>query len=60
MPFLYETRFTDPPAPRQGEEILCIARITFWGHEVGTGRETHFTGQVSVNFADLLVKSEKN
>jgi hypothetical protein len=59
MQFLTEIQVTDPPEPRAGEEILCIAHITFWGHEVGTGRETHFTGQVSVNFADLVVKSKK-
>ena len=42
-----------------GAEILCIAHITFWGHEVGTGRETMFEASVSVNFADWIIKSRQ-
>ena len=40
-------------------EIQTIATVTFWGHEVGTSREWSFQGQLSVNFADPVVKSEK-
>jgi hypothetical protein len=41
------------------DEILCIAHLTFWGHEVGTGRETLFRASVSVNFADIVRKSKR-
>jgi hypothetical protein len=56
MPFLVNIRYNELGA---GGEILCIAHITFWGHEVGTGRETRFSASVSVNFADLVVKSKR-
>lgn len=56
MPFLVYLRYNEPG---WAEEILCIAHITFWGHEVGTDRETTFTASMSVNFADLVIKSKK-
>jgi len=59
LPLLSELRVTVPAEPHQGEEILCIAPITFWGHEVGPDRETTFNASVSVNFADMVVKSKK-
>ncbi len=40
-----------------GQEVLCIAHITFWGHEVGIERETMFNASISVDFGDLIIKS---
>ncbi|MFQ5511393.1 MAG: hypothetical protein ACE5EO_06040 [Candidatus Krumholzibacteriia bacterium] len=40
------------------DEILMIARLTFWGHETGSDREWFFTAEVSVDFADPVVKSQ--
>ncbi len=53
MPFLTALQYSS-------SEILCHAHFTFWGHEVGTDRETLFRASISVNFADLLVKSERD
>jgi len=46
--------------PRVGQEVMCIAHYTFWGHEVGTGgnRETSFKASISVNFGDIVIKSK--
>lgn len=41
------------------DEILMIARITFFGHETGSDREWSFAAELSVNFADPVVKTEK-
>jgi hypothetical protein len=44
--------------PRIGEEVLCIAHITFYAHEVGVpSRELTFTASLSVNFGDIIVKT---
>ncbi len=56
LPFISSLNYIGANA---GDELLCIAHITFWGHEVGTGRETMFEASVSVNFADWIIKSEK-
>jgi hypothetical protein len=57
LPFIWELNYLGANA---GEEILCTAHLTFWGHEVGTDRETMFEGSVSVNFADWVMKSKKD
>jgi len=57
MPFISSLNYIGANA---GDELLCIAHITFWGHEVGTGRETMFEASVSVNFADWIIKSKKD
>lgn len=50
QPYLSALRYTN-------QEILCIAHFTFWGHEVGTDRETLFRADLSVNFGDKIVKT---
>lgn len=40
-------------------EIMAIAHITFWGHEVGTNREWSFEAEVSVNFGDWIIETDK-
>ena len=40
------------------DEILTIATITFWGHEVGTNREWSFQASLTVNFADPVVETK--
>ncbi|UCG53301.1 MAG: hypothetical protein JSW58_07040 [Candidatus Latescibacterota bacterium] len=57
MPFLSSINYLGLNFP---DEILTIAHITFWGHEVGTSREWSFEAELTVNFADPVVKSEKN
>ncbi|MDH3217390.1 MAG: hypothetical protein OEN01_14085 [Candidatus Krumholzibacteria bacterium] len=43
------------------DEYLMIATLTFYGHEVGAmDREWSFSGQISVNFADPVVITEKD
>lgn len=41
------------------DEILAIAHITFWGHEVGTDREWSLAAEVSVNFGDWIIETKK-
>ena len=41
------------------DEIMCIATFTFWGHEIGTDREWSFPAELSVNFADPVVRSDE-
>ncbi len=53
-PYLQEINYL---GPRMGQEVLCIAHITFWGHEIGTDRETLFKASLSVNFGDLIIAS---
>jgi len=40
-------------------EFLTIAHITFWGHEVGTDREWSLTADLSVNFGDWIIETDK-
>lgn len=42
------------------DEYLMVATVTFYGHEVGTDRDQDFTAEISVSFADPVVKSENN
>jgi hypothetical protein len=56
LPFISSLNYLGTNA---GDEILCIANITFWGHEVGTGRESTIQASVSVNFADWIIESKK-
>ena len=40
-------------------EVLTIAHITFWGHEVGTDREWSFAAELTVNFGDWIIETDK-
>jgi hypothetical protein len=40
-------------------EILAIAHITFWGHEVGTNREWSLAAEITVNFGDWIIETDK-
>lgn len=54
-PYLQELNYL---GPRVGEEVLCIAHITFWGHEVGVpDREMSFKADLSVSFGDIVVRT---
>ncbi|NIM19461.1 MAG: hypothetical protein GTO51_03665 [Candidatus Latescibacteria bacterium] len=57
LPFIWTLRYVQ--AGGTGGEILCVANITFWGHEVGTDRETEVIGSLSVNFADWVIETKK-
>ena len=48
------------PVGNWPDEYLMIAHFTFWGHEVGTKREWSFEAELSVDFADPVVESEKD
>lgn len=53
--FLQELNYL---GPRVGQEVLCIAHLTFWGHEVGApSREFTFNASLSVSFGDMVIKS---
>jgi hypothetical protein len=39
-------------------EFLAVARVTFWGHEVGSNRDQDFSAEISVNFADFLEEQQ--
>jgi hypothetical protein len=41
------------------DEILAIARLTFWGHEVGSTREWSVAAELSVNFGDWIIETKK-
>lgn len=41
------------------DEILAIAHITFWGHEVGTEREWSLAAEMSVSFGDWIIETKK-
>ncbi len=41
------------------DEILAIAHITFWGHEIGTDREWSFGAELSVSFGDWVIETKK-
>lgn len=56
LPFLSDINYLGPSFP---DEILTIATVTFVGHEVGSETEWTFSGEISVNFADAVVKTEK-
>jgi hypothetical protein len=40
-------------------EVLTIAHITFWGHEVGSDREWSFAAELTVNFGDWVIETDK-
>ena len=40
-------------------EVLTIAHITFWGHEVGSDREWSFAAELTVNFGDWIIETDK-
>jgi hypothetical protein len=42
------------------DEIFMRAEITFYGHELGTDRETEIETQLGVSFADLVVETEED
>ncbi len=55
-PFLEDLDYVH--GPPFGEEVLCIAHITFWAHEVGApSREFEFNADLSVNFGDIVIKT---
>lgn len=41
------------------DEVLAIAHVTFWGHEVGTDREWSLAGELTVNFGDWIIETKK-
>ena len=41
------------------DEILSIAHLTFWGHEVGSDREWSLAAELSVNFGDWIIETKK-
>jgi hypothetical protein len=45
--------------PNFPDEIMAIAHITFWGHEVGTDREWSVAAELSVNFGDWVIETKK-
>jgi hypothetical protein len=45
--------------PAFPDEILTIAHITFWGHEVGTDREWSVAAELTVNFGDWVIETDK-
>jgi hypothetical protein len=49
-----------PPGGAFPDEYLMIAHVEFTGHEVGTDRDQTFSAEVSVNFADPVVVTERN
>jgi hypothetical protein len=53
---LSDINYLGPAFP---DEILTIAHITFWGHEVGTDREWNFAAELSVNFGDWVIETKK-
>ena len=42
-----------------GNEIFMTAFITFYGHELGTDRETSIEAMLGVAFVDVVVESER-
>ncbi len=62
MPFMQLINYLNPVSVggRFPDEYLMIANITFWGHEVGTGREWTLGASLTCNFADPVVKSKKD
>jgi hypothetical protein len=40
------------------DEVLAIAHVTFWGHEVGSDREWSLAGELSVNFGDWIIETK--
>jgi hypothetical protein len=49
---LYPLGYTD-------NEVLAIAHLTFWGHEVGSDREWSCAAELSVNFGDWIIETKK-
>jgi hypothetical protein len=45
--------------PLFGEQITMNANITFYGHEIGTNRETAIEASLGVVFVDLVQKSDR-
>ena len=41
-----------------GDEVFMNAHITFYGHELGTDRETSIEALLGVAFVDIVIKSE--
>jgi len=41
------------------DEVLAIAHLTFWGHEVGTDREWSLAAELTVNFGDWIIETDK-
>ena len=41
------------------DEIMGIAHITFWGHEVGTDREWSLAAELSVSFGDWVIETKQ-
>jgi hypothetical protein len=59
VPFQVKNSATFAALRYSPEEILAIAHITFWGHEVGTDREWSLTADLSVNFGDWIIETKK-
>ncbi|UCH84996.1 MAG: hypothetical protein JSW50_04710 [Candidatus Latescibacterota bacterium] len=60
LQFMQDINYLHPVSAggRFPDEYLCVADITFWGHEVGTKREWPLSASLTVNFADAVVESE--
>jgi len=41
------------------DEVLAIAHLTFWGHEVGSDREWSLAAELTVNFGDWIIETKK-
>jgi hypothetical protein len=42
----------------RGDEVLCVAHLTFWAHEVGApSREFVFDAYLTVDFGDIVIKT---
>jgi hypothetical protein len=59
VPFQVKNSSTFAALRYSPDEILAIAHITFWGHEVGTNREWSLAAELSVNFGDWIIETKK-
>jgi hypothetical protein len=59
VPFAVKNSPTYAALAYSPNEIMTIAHITFWGHEVGTNREWSFSADLSVNFGDWIIETKQ-